>query len=149
MQQLVYAIQFKSSATPHEGTPNVMNVKGEAASASITTVVHDQGLTGGFDPAAVVPVSFESEVKMLESNTFTESGTITFGDKGNRLLFKSVGTGWMAPGPQDGVSQGAISWVIEGGEGQFAGAKGVITSNFTIGSDGEVSDYQLGVLYLA
>jgi len=101
MQQLVYAIQFKSSATP------------------------------------------------LEGNTFTESGTITFGDKGNRLLFKSVGTGWMAPGPQDGVSQGAISWVIEGGEGQFAGAKGVITSNFTIGSDGEVSDYQLGVLYLA
>ena len=45
-----------------------------------------------------------------------------------------------------------ISWldglaVVE--EGQFARAKGVITSNFTLRSDGEVSDYQLGVLYLA
>ena len=35
---------------------------------------------------------------------------------------------------------GAISWRITAGEGEFVGAAGYITSNFTVAADGEVVD---------
>ena len=39
-------------------------------------------------------------------------------------------------------------WRVEGGEGQFAGANGYITSNFTLDEAGRVADNQFGVLYV-
>ena len=41
-----------------------------------------------------------------------------------------------------------MSWRVEGGEGQFAGASGLITSNFFVGEDLAVTDHHLGVLFL-
>jgi hypothetical protein len=46
------------------------------------------------------------------------------------------------------VQQGAVTWRIDGGDGQFAGAQGLITSNFLVGPNGEVTDHHLGVIYL-
>ena len=148
MQQLVYAMQFKSRAVPREGQSGVMHVQGDAASSSITTVINEGGLTGGFDPAAVVPVQFESDVTVGADNTFTEAGSITFGSSRNRLYFKTVGRGWMGESPDPTLKQGTVTWTVDRGEGQFAGAGGVITSNFTLDEKGEVSDYHLGVLYI-
>lgn len=147
MQQIVYAMQFKSRAVPSEGG-GVMRVRGEAASSSITSVVNDGGLTGGFDPAAVVPAQFESEVKLGADGTFTETGSIAFGSPKHRLRFSTVTPGWMGASPDAKLKQGTITWKVDGGEGQFAGAGGVITSNFTLDEQGEVSDYHLGVLYI-
>jgi hypothetical protein len=39
-------------------------------------------------------------------------------------------------------------WRIDGGEGQFAGATGLITSNFFVGEHLEMTDHHLGVLFL-
>lgn len=148
MQQIVYAMQFKSRAVPPEGESGVMRVSGEAASSSITTVVNEGGLTGGFDPAAVVAARFESEVKLAADGTFTETGSIVFGNPRNRVRFSTVSPGWMGQSPEPKFKQGTITWKVDGGEGQFAGAGGVITSNFTLDDEGEVSDYQLGILYI-
>ena len=38
-------------------------------------------------------------------------------------------------------------WQVEGGEGQFDGAQGLITSNFTISDAGEVTDHHMGVIF--
>jgi hypothetical protein len=54
----------------------------------------------------------------------------------------------MGPSPDPALKQGTVTWKLEGGEGQLNGADGVITSNFTITQDGEVTDYQMGVIYL-
>jgi hypothetical protein len=38
------------------------------------------------------------------------------------------------------------SWKVEGGDGQFAAARGFITSTFTIGDSGERSDFHCGLI---
>jgi len=42
---------------------------------------------------------------------------------------------------------GTVMWKIDGGEGQFVGATGNITSNFFLAADGTVTDYHFGVIY--
>jgi hypothetical protein len=148
MKQIVYAMQFKGQATPMEGNAGVINVKAVAGSASITAIVNKGGITGGFDPAAAADATFESQLTLLAGNNFEEHGTITFGDDGHKLRFTTVGQGWMGPSPDPALKQGTVTWKLEGGEGQLNGADGVITSNFTITQDGEVTDYQMGVIYL-
>jgi len=39
-----------------------------------------------------------------------------------------------------------IIWRIQNGQGQFEGATGLVTSNFTVGSKGEVTDNHFGVI---
>jgi hypothetical protein len=39
-------------------------------------------------------------------------------------------------------------WRIDSGQGQFEGASGLITSNFTVGDDGEVTDNHFGVIFV-
>ena len=55
----------------------------------------------------------------------------------------------MGSSPVEGMEHGAISWRIDRGTGQFAGATGIITSNFTFSEQGEVTDYQFDVIWLA
>jgi hypothetical protein len=39
-------------------------------------------------------------------------------------------------------------WVVTGGAGSFAGARGLITSNFVASAQGEVVDNQFARLYV-
>ncbi|HUS08725.1 MAG TPA: hypothetical protein VMZ52_20645 [Bryobacteraceae bacterium] len=148
MQQIVYAMQFKGQAVPGGGPSGPMEVESTAVSSSITSVINSGGLTGGFDPAAAAAAIFRSEVTLKSESTFTEAGSITFGSGDHRLRFSTVGEGWLAPGPQPSIKQGTVTWKVEGGEGQFEGAAGLITSNFTLSDTGEVHDYHLGILYI-
>ena len=78
---------------------------------------------------------------------FSEKGVITFGE--NHLLrFSTMKTGRFAPSACPQTAAGAANWKVEGGEGQFAGATGLITSNFTLGENGEINDYQFGVIFV-
>jgi hypothetical protein len=43
---------------------------------------------------------------------------------------------------------GGANWWIEGGDGQFAQASGLVASNFTLGEDGSIVDCQSGVVLL-
>jgi hypothetical protein len=147
VQQIVYAMQFKGQAAPGESA-GTLQVRGLAASGSITSVINSGGLTGGFDPAAAVPAQFDSEVTLKNDTTFTEKGSITFGNGAHKLRFSTVGEGWLGASPELSAKQGTITWRVDGGEGQFEDAGGVITSNFTLSDTGEVNDYHLGVLYI-
>ena len=48
----------------------------------------------------------------------------------------------------DGLQRGAVIWEVTEGSGQFTGATGLITSNFTVGSKGEVVDNHYVRLFL-
>ena len=67
---------------------------------------------------------------------------------GHRLQFSTVGEGYLGPSAHPGVQHGTVMWRVEGGTGQFDGAQGLITSNFTVGAEGEVVDHHLGLLWV-
>lgn len=145
VQQLVYALQFKGHGQPESDT--VFQVQETAVSASITTVVNSGGLTGGFDPAAVVEASFRSRVELAPDGTFDEQGTISFGQQ-HRFRFRTKVRGWLDQGPEPKFRHGTVTFEVVDGEGQFTGAAGLITSNFTITSDGEITEHHMGVIYI-
>jgi len=76
-----------------------------------------------------------------------EEGTISYGSAGT-VFFSTVGRGTVSPSPVDGWVHGAVMWTITGGEGRLAGARGLITSNFVAGANGEVVDHQIARLYV-
>jgi hypothetical protein len=141
-------MQFKGEAGPTSEGSSVLKVRTTATSVTITTTVGPSGLTGSLQPASGGSASFESEAAMTGDTSFDEKGTITFGDGGHRIHFSTIGQGYIAPSPDPSFLSGTVSWRIDGGEGQFEGAGGLITSNFLVHESGEVTDNQVGVIFL-
>ena|SRR5271155_2134546 len=146
MKQVIYAMQFKGKAGPGAAA-NVLKASTSASSSTITTVIGAQGVQGKIEPAPGGKAEFESEVTVMGETSFSEKGSIRFGD-GNRLHFSSVEHGYLGDSAEPKLKSGAVMWRVEGGEGQFAGATGFITSNFTLSDTGEVIDHQFGVIFV-
>ena len=147
MSQIGYAMQFRGSAGPQEGKENELWAKTGSATNSLSTALGTSGPTLAIDEAAAERASFTSNVQMLEDGSFTEDGTIDFGEAGT-LDFTTIGTGWMGPSAEDGLTHGGIIWRIDGGTGPLEGASGIITSNFTVSGSGDVVDNQWGVIFV-
>ena len=146
MQQIVYAMRFRGEGVP--AGDGILRAATHSPSTRITSSVGSSGLSGQIDGTDGGEATFTSEVRMTGDTTFTETGTITFG-AGNSFDFSTIGEGYMGSSPVEGTAHGAISWRIDSGTGQFAGATGIITSNFTFSPQGEVTDHQFGVIWLA
>ena len=140
MHQIIYAMQFIGQATPQERMPNVLRAATTASSCSLTTVAGPEGVQGSPQPVAGEEATFESEVVFSDASTFQESGGIRFGQHENCLRFSTVGQGYLGPSADPKRSHGTVMWRVEDGEGQFAGASGLITSNFFVSDTGEVTD---------
>jgi hypothetical protein len=148
MRQIMYAMQFKGQATPVSGSSNVLKAQTTAASCTFTTVVGPEGLSGTLQEKEGGKATFESEVTFTGESTFKESGTIIFGQGGHQLRFSTVGQGYLGPSADPKLKQGSVMWRIDSGQGQFEGASGLITSNFTVGDSGEVTDNHFGVIFV-
>ncbi len=127
MAEIVFSMELKGKGVPVEGRENTFHVE--------TSGTGPQGET----------VTFESEVVMTDAG-FDEAGTIRYGERGS-LKFNSVGTGHMAPSPVSGVNHGTIMWLVTEGDGEFSGASGLITANFTFSEQGDVVDNQYVRIY--
>ena len=147
MRLLVYAMRFVGQATAASPDGGVLTVAATAPSSVLVAVVSPGGLDGRIDPVAGGDACFASEVTFTGATSFQEIGAIAFGD-GHRLRFATVGSGYLGAGPEPGVRHGAATWRVEGGEGQFVGARGLITANVVVDADLAVTDHHLGVLYL-
>jgi hypothetical protein len=147
MKQVIYAMQFKGKAGPGPSA-NVMKASTSASSGSVTSVIDSQGVHGKIEPTAGGKAEFESEVTITGETSFTEKGTIRFGDGNNRLHFSSIEHGYLGDSPDPKLKSGAVMWRVDGGEGQFAGASGYITSNFTLSDAGDVTDHHFGVIFV-
>ena len=145
MRQLIFALQFTGSATP--GSNGALHAKTTAGSQALRTVLSAAGLQPSVEAVVGGAAAFESEVAMSTDGTFDEWGTITYGTAGT-VRFKTVGRGIIAPSPLDGIQRGAVIWEVTGGDGRFSGASGLITSNFSVNSDGEVIDNQFAQLFV-
>jgi hypothetical protein len=148
MRQLIYAMQFTGRAAPVSGSSTVLKATTTAASCNLTTVVGPEGVNGVLQPTAGGKAVFESEVTITGETSFQESGSIRFGEGHHRLRFSTVGQGCLGPSANPQLKHGSVMWKVEGGEGQFAEASGLITSNFTISEAGEVTDHHFGVIFV-
>ncbi len=147
MRELVYAMRFTGQATPVGSAGNVLKASTTARGTTLTSSVGPNGLMGTLRPADGAEATFESDVTFTSETGFQEVGTITFGE-GNVLRFGTVGTGYLGAGDNPARKHGTVMWRIEGGEGQFAGATGLITSNFFVGDDLAVTDHHFGVIFV-
>ncbi len=148
MQEVIYAMQFSGLATPTEGAPNVLKAATAAPSCSITTCVGPEGMVSTLQRVAGDSATFQSEVTFADDGSFQETGTIAFGGDGHLLRFSTVGQGYLGAAPDSVRKHGTVMWRVDGGEGQFAGAQGLITSNFFVGEAGEVTDHHFGVIFV-
>ena len=146
MKQIFYAMQFKGQAGPgdKEGT---MVAKTAADSCRITSTVQDTGLAATLEQVAGGQASFESVVTLTGESSFLESGSIHFGGR-HSLRFSTVGQGYLGSSADPSLKHGTVNWRVDSGDGQFEGATGLITSNFTVGPNGEVVDNHFGLIFL-
>ncbi len=147
MRQLVYALCFTGRATPTGADGGVLSVTAIAPSSTLTATVGPAGLAGTLQPIDGGEAVLASEVTLTGATSFQEVGTIAFGGD-HRLRFSTVGSGHLGASPDPAGRHGAVTWRVEGGDGQFAGARGLITSIFVIDEDLAVTAHHLGVVFL-
>lgn len=147
MRELVYAMRFVGHAAPAGSAGSLLTAATTAPSSVIASRVGSGGLTGTIDAVPGGEATFESKVTLTGETSFQEIGTISFGN-GHRMWFSTVGSGYLGACADPARKHGTVMWRVEGGEGQFAGASGLITSNFFVGANLAITDHHVGVLFL-
>ena len=118
MAELVFAMELRGNAAPVEGREGIFRAQAT-----------------GRGPGGE-RVTFESDV-VLEGESFKETGSIDYSGRGT-VRFQTKGFGYVEPSPVSDLQCGAVIWRITEGEGEFRGASGYITSNFTFSASGEL-----------
>jgi hypothetical protein len=145
MRQLFFALQFRGTASALAS--GNLQAKTTARGQVLRTALEGSGVSVGLEELAGPSASFESEVQITGQGTFTEWGSITYGSAG-RVRFTTLGQGVLGPSGIEGLQRGAVIWEITGGDGAFAGASGLITSNFSVDGAGAVIDNHVAQLFL-
>jgi hypothetical protein len=122
-----YSLEFRGHATPLE--PSVLLTRASAPR--------------GEDCEALL----EARVTLLEGGEFELAGTVGFGS-GNALRFRSHGRGVIERSPEPGLRLGSAICDIDGGSGELESAAGRITSSFLISETGELTEHQLGLVFV-
>ena len=147
MRELVFALAFRGRAGPVPGSESKRQARSTAPSQTLSTVLEREGVRALVEAMAGDSAVLESRVERFGDGSFVEDGTIAYGTAGS-VAFETIGRGWVAPAPRAGWVVGGVLWTITTGDGAFAGARGLITSNFTVSADGEVIDNHFTRLYL-
>ena len=147
MRELVFALEFRGHAAPMPGSDSKRGARSTAPSQTLSTILGPDGVCPGVAMAVGESAVLESRVERFGDGTFVEDGRITYGAAG-AVTFETIGRGWVAPAPRPGWAVGGVLWTITAGDGAFEGARGLITSNFTVSADGDVIDNHFARLYL-
>ncbi len=147
MREVVFALTFRGQAGPVPGSETMRRARTMAASQVIRTVLGVGGVESCVEPIDGEHAVLESRVERFADGSFVEDGTIRYGPAGT-VSFVTVGRGIVGPSPMPGWVHGAVMWSVTGGDGQFTGATGLITSNFIASADGEVVDNHFTRIYL-
>ncbi len=147
MRQFMYCLQFHGRVRKSSDSAALLATAGRASSCQVRTLLDRHGIESRLEPLPGESADFESEFLFEPDGGFLESGTISFG-RDHRLHFSTVGRGHFDGSPDPRFRQGSVIWKIDRGEGQFEGAQGLITSNFLVCEDGEVTDHHFGLIFL-
>jgi hypothetical protein len=145
MKPIAYSLQFRGRATALRS--DRLRFELAAPSSALITTVGPDGVRGVLEEAPGGEATFEAELSLGEDLTFADAGTIEFG-RGNSLRFRNVSAGRLEASPDPNLRRGAVVLEVEEGSGQFAGADGLITSNFFVSDTGEVTDNHFGLIFV-
>jgi hypothetical protein len=152
MRQVTFALQFKGKRTRWPGR---YRAKTSASDQVWRTALAPSGVEASVEPAGDGAATCDIEIEAVVGHgvpdegegTFTIAGSVKYGTAG-RVTFKTAGQGVLGQSAVPGLQQGAVIWLVTGGDGQLAGATGLITSNFSMTADGELTDNQIAQLFL-
>jgi hypothetical protein len=147
MKQIIYSMHFRGWTSPAAEGSGVLKATTSATSCHFHTTIGIDGVNGTYEAADGDLAFLESEITLAGADAFSETGTISFGDK-HSLHFANAQDGHLGPSAQPDTMAGTVSRKVQGGEGQFAGATGFITSNFTVTNTGELNEYQFAVIFV-
>ncbi|HET9244110.1 MAG TPA: hypothetical protein VFN99_11790 [Gaiella sp.] len=143
MKPITYSLQFRGQATEYEGG---LRKYGRAPGCSLETSLTPEGIDAHYRWASDdIEALFESALVFTAAGIFVERGTIFF-MRGHALRLS--GRGDLAPSPDPHLRQGTVVWEVAGGEGDFLGARGRVTSNFFLSDTGDLTENQLGVVFV-
>ena len=146
LQPIVYSLQFRGRITSLSS--RVLEQRASAPSQVLVTTVDANGLAGRVQPGEGEEALLVSRLVLADDGSFDQSGTIEFAP-GHVLAFRSVGSARLGRSPDPHLRHGAAVWEVEGGEGQFRGAHGRITSNFFVSDTNELTDNHFGLIFVA
>ena len=145
-QPIVYSLQFRGRVTSLSS--RVLEQHASAPSQTLITTLDANGLAGRVQPGeGGEEALLVSRLALADDGSFEQSGTIEFAP-GHVLAFRSVGSARLCRSPDPHLRHGAAVWEIEGGEGQFHGARGRITSNFFLSDTNELTDNHFGLIFV-
>jgi len=148
MRKIVYMMNFKGRRSQASSGPKLRTTS-SATSCVVSTVVCTTGVETNCRASPGELAFLESESRLTGPGLFEEHGVIAFGDNSDHLLrFSTLGQGYLTAGPEPGIMAGSAVWKVDGGEGQFAQARGFISSTFTLTAEGELSDFHCGLILL-
>lgn len=125
-----YSLEFRGHATPL--APDILLTRGSAPCNAF----------GGGGEALL-----EARVTLLDGDEFELAGTVAFG-AGHALRFRSLGHGVIRSAPEAGMRLASAMCEIDGGAGDLASASGRITSSFLVSETGELTEHQVGLVFV-
>lgn len=148
-RRVFYAIHFRGWALRSGLHSELLKTVGTSTVCIVTTLIQTEGIEATLQSLPGEVVCFESQLRVTGPGEYKETGRITFGDESRHSLwFSTVGFGHMTGCGEAGMTTGTASWKVEGGEGQFASAQGVVTSTFTVDDRGQRNDFHCGLIFL-
>jgi hypothetical protein len=143
---LTYSLEFRGEVL---GDGEGLVVQARAPSCTHETRLRNDGVVSRFffgdcDEEAFLSARLQFE---RDEGTFSAIATIDFGH-GHELWVQTMDRGRLSPSADTHLRHGSATLHVVGGKGQFKDASGRITSNFVVSDTGELTDNQLGMLFL-
>ena len=145
MRHVAFSMQFRGHST--RLSPGVLTARATAPSSALVTQINHDGVHGRLEARTGHEAHLECRLTFLDDNRFEEVGTISFGN-GNALRFRTAAEGTLAACADPRLQHDAAVWDVDGGAGALEGATGRTVSNFLLSDSGDLTDNQLGVLFL-
>ncbi len=149
MKRIFYTMHFRGQTSPATSDTKLLRTTASATSSVLHTHIREAGIESELQASDGQLAFLELEFHLIGAGSFQGSGAITLGEESEHVLkLATIQAGHVDTTIEPGSMTGTASWKVEGGEGQFATAQGLITSIFTLTGSGEFTDYQLGLLFL-
>ena len=140
MRRVAISARMRGAAAEPAGEPPQTDPR--AASETVAVETADGA------PFDVAEITYANHAVFTGPTTFTETGTVRFGD-GDEIDVAAVSDGTLGPSADPDLLHGAVFYAVVAGRGRFAGATGLITSNFLLRpAAGEFEERWVAVLFL-
>lgn len=142
---LAYALEFRGEALPDD---DGLVFRARAPSGTIETRVARDGVSSlHIVDDLAEEAMLQARLAFRADGSFTARTTLDFGH-GHRLFIETAGEGRLGDSADEHLRHGTAVFRVAGGVGQFRGATGQVTSNFVLSDTGDLTDRQVGIVFL-